>query len=153
MNHSPATIFSKKKGFTLLELIIVIIIVAILATVGLTTYTNQIEASRLAEAKGSIGAMRKLAIEYYLKNGTLVDVNTVISTSCTSDHYFRYAAWSQAVSSCTLVAVRCTASGKAPDAAEAYVIRCGFTPSDPASSCNCRLSDTVTPCPWASKAW
>jgi type IV pilus assembly protein PilE len=42
------------RGFTLIELMIVIVVVAILAAVGIPAYTNQIEKSRRADAISSI---------------------------------------------------------------------------------------------------
>lgn len=44
-----------KKGFTLLELIIVIIIIGILATLGLTQYARMVERGRGAEARQLLG--------------------------------------------------------------------------------------------------
>lgn len=46
-----------KKGFTLLELIVVIIIIGILATLGFTQYTKVVEKGRTAEAKSVLGRM------------------------------------------------------------------------------------------------
>ena len=47
-----------KKGFTLLELIIVIIILGILATIGVSQYQGTIEKGREAEARSILGSMR-----------------------------------------------------------------------------------------------
>ncbi|MDD5130223.1 MAG: prepilin-type N-terminal cleavage/methylation domain-containing protein, partial [Candidatus Omnitrophica bacterium] len=44
-----------KKGFTLVELIIVVIIVGILASIGLTQYNKVVEKSRAAEARMILG--------------------------------------------------------------------------------------------------
>jgi len=51
-----------KKGFTLLELIIVIIIVGILATLGFVQYASVIERGRFAEARANLGTLRQLQI-------------------------------------------------------------------------------------------
>jgi len=48
----------KRRGFTLLELVVVIIIVGILASIGLTQYTTVVEKGRAAEAKAILGQIR-----------------------------------------------------------------------------------------------
>ncbi len=113
-----------ESGFTLMELIIVIIIVGILAIVGLTTYTNQTESSRVSEAKANVSAMRKLAYEYYLKNGTYTGLankdvgigsaTNEIPSSCNSNNYFRYNAYDNGAASGAFTAYRCTSGGKSP---------------------------------------
>ncbi len=118
-----------KKGFTLLELIIVIIVVGILATVGLATYTNQVEYSRTAEAKSNVSSARKPAYEYYLKNGTYVGISSsdigigasmgLIPSSCVSRNYFRYGistTYPATASNMFIYAQRCTSGGKPPQA-------------------------------------
>jgi prepilin-type N-terminal cleavage/methylation domain-containing protein len=50
------------KGFTLIEIIIVIVIIGVLATLALPRITGQIEASRGAEAMNMFGAIRRSAI-------------------------------------------------------------------------------------------
>ncbi len=57
-----------KRGFTLLELIVVIVIMGVLATLGLASYSRLIEGSRGAEARQTIGTMRQLAYAYWAGN-------------------------------------------------------------------------------------
>ena len=56
MRNSPS------KGFTLIEIIIVIVVIGVLATLALPRITGQIEASRAAEAMNMFGAIRRAAI-------------------------------------------------------------------------------------------
>ena len=141
-----------RKAFTLLELIVVIIIVGILATLGLTTYTNQIEYSRTAEAKAGIGAMRKLAYEYYLKNGTvngIANADVGVNATCTSNGYYYFAISDYSTASMVgLVARRCESGGKPPNASSATVYRIYmfFTPSTGETLWRCNYVDGLGPC-------
>ena len=105
-----------KRGFTLIEIIIVIIIVGILAAVGLTQYSTIVEKGRFAEAKVRVGTITKLAYEYYLNNGTFVDITNEdlgVDATCHSTDYYRYNVVGLA-SYINLYAYRCTSEGKAP---------------------------------------
>ena len=113
-----------KKGFTLLELIVVIIILGVLATLGLGQYGRMIERSRGAEGKALLGDIRKYAVGYYMEYGTLSSITTsnlslgtsqdMIPTTCRSSHYFTYTFATTAGASITSTATRCTGSGKTP---------------------------------------
>ena len=110
-----------RKGFTLLELIIVIIIVGILATLGFVQYSAAIEKSRGAEARQTISVLRsQLAGRNYevtgtVTNGLLGIVAGQIPPSCVATNYFTYSVdASCSTTLCTFTATRCTSGGKNP---------------------------------------
>ncbi len=117
-----------KKGFTLLELIVVLVIIGILATLGLTQYARMVENMRGAEAREILGEMRKLAAAYRLANGTVngmpndaLNIGTAAdqippsADACRSSHYFRYANANPNLDPLVpLYAYRCTSGGKSP---------------------------------------
>jgi len=57
-----------KKGFTLLELIVVVIIIAILASIALPQYIKVAEKARLAEGTHLLGLLRSSQIRYKAEN-------------------------------------------------------------------------------------
>ena len=59
-----------KSGFTLLELLVVVIIVAILASVAIPQYRRAIETSRAAEARAVLHSLLTAELAYYQENGT-----------------------------------------------------------------------------------
>jgi len=110
----------RQAAFTLLELIIVIILVGVLATLGYAAYSSTIEKFRGAEARQVLGQMRSTAIGYHMQQGTsfpsdLVELQQIfglgdgtdqIPLTCRSSNYFRY--WATIFSgNLTLRAIRC----------------------------------------------
>ena len=60
---------TSKSGFTLLELLIVVIIVSILAAVALPQFGKVMEKSRAAEGVAILGAIRTAQLFYYEEHG------------------------------------------------------------------------------------
>jgi len=119
------------RGFTLLELIIVIIIVTILATLGFMQYAAVIEKSRGAEARSTIGILRSQLIGKSYESGygkisaeSLGIVAGSIPPTCASTNYFSYTIDPNcSVESCTFTATRCTIRGKEPQGADANTLQ------------------------------
>ena len=113
-----------EKGFTLLELIVVIIILGVLSSIGIVQYTAVIEKGRKAEARASLGVLRKLELGRYLEYGLYGDLASLsagLPAACNAQYYFSYAC-AAATGTCT--ATRCGAGGKPPD----YTVAVGGLP-------------------------
>jgi len=111
-----------KKGFTLLELIIVIVILGVLASLGITQYTKVVEKGRTAEARMILGQLRTAQRAYYLEHSSYTDIDNLsveAPTSCKHTHFFYYYCASRD-GACT--AYRCTIGGKEPNATTSYNI-------------------------------
>ncbi|MEK6727608.1 MAG: type IV pilin-like G/H family protein [Candidatus Omnitrophota bacterium] len=117
-----------RKGFTLLELIVVIIILGILATLGFTQYTRVVEKGRTAEAKTILGTIRSAQEAYKLENGvytgTIGNLSVEVPTTCATTHHFSYNTTDTVVT-----ATRCTAGGKTPQGSSAYTITLTYSTS------------------------
>lgn len=120
-----------KKGFTLLELVVVIIIIGILATLGFTQYGKVIEKGRIAEARMILGAIRSAEEAYkqeygdYATNATLLQVAFPAGTNSTctnTSFYFQYDVTGSGEAS----ALRCQGGGKNPDATVGYEVNLGY---------------------------
>ena len=68
-----------RKGFTLLELVIVVIIVAVLAGLGIPQFIKTVERAKAAEGVAMLGAMRSSQLRYYAEFGVYTSL-----AACTS---------------------------------------------------------------------
>ena len=123
LKHTLSCVSKNKKGFTLIEMLVVVLIIGILAGVALPQYTKTVEKSRVAEVLLNAAALEKAIDIYVLTNGypndtvrfinqspdAVLDVNIKESLECyqsvCASKYFTYsAACSQ--NSCYLSAER-----------------------------------------------
>lgn len=121
-----------KKAFSLIELIIAVIIVAILASLALPQISRMQEKGRAAEAKTILGALRQAQLSYryeYANYGTCPNLLNDIPCTTAPTNYacananFSYQYYCLASGSC--FAVRCRSGGKNPNntSGQNYYIR------------------------------
>jgi type IV pilus assembly protein PilA len=85
------------RGFTLVELLVVIIIIGILAAIALPNYLNQSAKAKQTEAKQNIGVGNRYQTIYRYQNNKFADTfdklaigNLASSTGTTSTAYYSY---------------------------------------------------------------
>ncbi len=82
------------KGFTLVELMIVIAIIGILASVGYPAYINSLKRAQRADAMDSLLSLAGRMEEYYMVNGTYVgatvanDGSGTVGSSISSENIY-----------------------------------------------------------------
>lgn len=120
-----------RRGFTLLELMVVVIILGVLATLGVMQYQAAIEKSRGAEARQIIGQLRSQCAAIYMAEQATTNCTNpnlrvgigsdMIPSDCSgTTHFFSYSAQNQGGDTINFIATRCLAgTGKIPGAATA----------------------------------
>ena len=71
----------REKGFTLIELMITVAILAILAAVAIPVYNNYVHSARAAEATTNISGIRTLQESYFAENNTYI-TNATATVCC-----------------------------------------------------------------------
>ena len=79
-------------GFTLIELIIVIVIISILAAIALPQYGRMTERSRVAEAKTILASIQRAQMRYVLEYANYADDATLLDINVTDGKFFDFAA-------------------------------------------------------------
>lgn len=74
-----------ERGFTMIEMMVVLIIIAVLIGVGIKFYTGYIDKARITKAKGDITTMQAALDSYYAENNRYPDVNELAGAGLPTD--------------------------------------------------------------------
>jgi len=74
-------------GFTLIEVMIVVVIVAILAGIALPAYSSYVLRGKIVEATNDLSSIRAAMEQYYQDNRTYQDVSATILSPCNPANY------------------------------------------------------------------
>ncbi|MGD0337055.1 MAG: prepilin-type N-terminal cleavage/methylation domain-containing protein, partial [Candidatus Omnitrophota bacterium] len=77
-----------KKGFTLLELIVVVIVIGILAMIALPRFIRVAEKARSSEGRMLLDALRSAQFRYYAEHDKYADALTELDLTTSTPQYF-----------------------------------------------------------------
>jgi type IV pilus assembly protein PilE len=104
------------RGFTLIELMITVVIVAILASIAVPMYSQYVQRGKIAEATSGLSELRLRAEKYFADNRSyLKSGDTVVGFSKTIQNarYFDFDCDSPTVTAPTATTFTCKATGRA----------------------------------------
>ncbi len=70
------------KGFTLIELMIVVAVIGMLAAIALPSYQEQVARSKRSDATGGLLEFASVLERHYTENSTYCDAGTVVEAGC-----------------------------------------------------------------------
>lgn len=79
---------TNRKGFTLVELAVVVVIIAVLASFGVPRMLKMVERSKASEAFGYLAAVRSSQERYQAREGTYADTIEALDIGMTAPQYF-----------------------------------------------------------------
>jgi type IV pilus assembly protein PilE len=102
-----------ERGFTLIELMVTVVVVAILASVAYPAYTDYIMRSKISEAISNLSDMRTKLEQFFLDNRTYVGACTTgtVAPLPTNTKYFTYACSNLGTSTYTVTATGVASQG------------------------------------------
>ena len=93
----------QQRGFTLIELMIVVAIIGILASIAVPAYQNYIARSQFTEVFGYLNGYKNEMHEYYSESGSCAGVNAYIASNTIQGKYIHQVASANVGADCALV--------------------------------------------------
>src|SRR5712692_10452534 len=88
MQYRKLVSMRDRKGFTLVELAVVIVIIGVLAAFGVPRFLKSVERSKAAEAFAYLAAVRSSQERYQAQNGTYATAITDLDIKVSTPKYF-----------------------------------------------------------------
>lgn len=104
------TLLRKKNGFTLIELMITVAIVAILTSIALPSYQSHVTSTRRTTAQACLLELTQFTERYYSKSMTYVGA-TLPTSECSTNMAMHYIFAYAAAPTATAYAITATAQG------------------------------------------
>lgn len=95
------------KGFTLIELMIVVAVIAILATVAIPSYSNYVTRGRIPDATSNLASKRVLMEQYFQDNHSYLSGVTcpaTVAPDSTTSKYFSFSCSNMNANTFTIIA-------------------------------------------------
>jgi type IV pilus assembly protein PilE len=86
MNHAVSQRRRRPAGFTLIELMIALVVVAIIAAIAYPSYQDSVRKSRRAEAKAAVNDLAARLEQFFLDNKTYSDDFPTLNANDTTEH-------------------------------------------------------------------
>lgn len=104
-----------QKGFTLIELMIVVAVIGILAAIAYPNYTQYVRRGKAAEATSTLANLKSRMEQYFQDNKTYADVGGGVVAPCSpaagSAKYFTYSCTIQTATTFTITAAPVSGQG------------------------------------------